>query len=348
MPASALTEEWLQRIPKVELHLHLEGSIRPALLRKLAAKNSIPLPPFDSASLIEEPAYRYGSFLEFLDCFKTACSVLLSPDDVALAADDLFDSLIRQNILYAEIFLSPVIHERKGVSTVATMRLIQELADRKRRAHGFRCQFLFDAVRQWGVESCAYNAELAEACLVFGVAGIGIGGDESALPAAAFSQIYRRAKAAGLKLTTHAGEYAGPASVWDAIFHLQPERIGHGIRAIEDPLLLEEIRNRGITLDISLTSNLRTGVCSNLQDHPVRKINAAGVPFTLNTDDPALFSTTLGHELMLGSSLLDLESTDVENLMMTALNASFLRPEEKARLAAGLRAEIHGGLSTSS
>jgi adenosine deaminase len=340
-----LTEEWLHRIPKVELHLHLEGSIRPALLRKLAAKNSIPLPPLDAAIPSEEPAYRYGSFLEFLDCFKTACSVLLSPDDVALAADALFDDLIHQNILYAEIFISPVIHERKGISTVATMRLIRELADHKRRTHGFRCQFLFDAVRQWGVESCAYNAELAEVCLDFGVAGIGIGGDESALPAVAFSQIYRRAKAAGLRLTAHAGEYAGPASVWDAILHLQPERIGHGIRAAEDPLLLEEIRNRGITLDIGLTSNLRTGVCSSLQDHPVQKINAAGIPFTLNTDDPALFSTTLGHELMIGSSLLDLESTAVGDLMMNALNASFLRPEEKARLAVGLRTEIQRGQS---
>jgi len=331
---------WLRQIPKVELHLHLEGSIQPSLLRQLAAKNSVPLPPLGSAGETREPAYRYDNFIQFLDCFKTACSTIHSPEDLAIAADVLFDTLIHENVRYTEIFISPVIHERKGISTYESMKLIHAVAEQKRRNHGFRCQFLFDAVRQWGVESCALNARLAEACSKWGIVGIGIGGDESSLPAQAFSQVFQRARAAGLRLTAHAGEHAGPESVREALRHLHPERIGHGIRAADDPQLLDVLLKSGITLDISLTSNLRTSVCLKYEDHPIKKIHAAHVPFTLNTDDPALFDTTISQELLLGSTLLGLECEAVAELMIRALHSSFLPGSEKDRMADSFRSDF--------
>lgn len=329
---------WIREIPKVELHLHLEGSLRPDLLRRLARKNDIPLPPPDDAG--EEPAYRYANFLEFLECFKTACSVLKTPEDLAVAAESLFDELIEQHVLCAEVFLSPVIHERRGISTVEVMRLLHSLAEEKRRRHGLCCLFLFDSVRQWGIESCQRSAQLAEQCQPWGVTGIGIGGDEASIPASAFAPTFERAKRAGLHLTVHAGEACGAQSIHDTLTHLKPERIGHGIRAVEDPALLQHLQDAGVTLDISLTSNLRTGVWPDLETHPVRRIHEAGVSLTLNTDDPALFFTTLTEEYAKGARLLALDEGGVQQLVEGALQASFLDEEDRAALGRCLDAEF--------
>ena len=323
-------EVWVQQIPKIELHLHLEGSIRPHLLRVLAEKNGVYLPPQDEND--EDPAYRYSTFLEFLQCFKTACSVLKTPEDIALVAENHFDELIRQNVVHSEIYLSPVIHERNGISTLETMRLVSEIAKQKHRNHGFRCLFLFDGVRQWGVESFALTVKLAEECQPWGVAGIGIGGDEASIPAVEFTSIFQRAKDAGLHRTVHAGEACGKESVEEALNTLKPERIGHGIRAADEPLLLKRIRDEGVTLDMSLTSNYKTGVCPSMAEHPISKIWKAGVSLTLNTDDPALFATDLTSEYLLGSQLLGLDRSGIAHLVRGALRSSFLPAAEKATL----------------
>ena len=271
--------------PKAELHLHLEGSVGPDTLRELA--------PELAAETVER-IYGFTGFAEFLLAFGEVVKRLRTPEDYALVTRRLLDRLESENVRYAEVILSAGVVLWKKQEFGPVFDAVAEAA----AGRAVQVRWIVDAVRHFGVEHAMAVAELAAERVGRGVIAYGIGGDEQRGPAGWFSGVYRFAREAGLRLTAHAGESAGPESIWAAL-ELGAERIGHGIRAVEDPVLVQHLRDHDIPLEISITSNLATGVVADLESHPVRRLYDAGVPITLNTDDPGMFRTTLSREYAL-------------------------------------------------
>ena len=267
---------------KAELHLHLEGSVTPGTMMELA--------PEVSAAEIRE-RFRFSTFAGFLECFKWVVERLRSPEDYALVARRLLEDLARQNVSYTEITLSAGVVLWKKQDFAPIYDAVQREAMRQR----VEVQWNLDAVRHFGAKHAMQVAELAAERVGQGVVSFGIGGDEERGPAAWFGEAYSFARAHGLRLTAHAGETAGPESVWEAL-RLGAERIGHGIRAVEDAALVCHLAGHDIPLEICISSNVATGAVPSLGAHPVRRLYDAGVPIVLNTDDPGLFSTSLERE----------------------------------------------------
>jgi len=269
-------------LPKAELHLHLEGSVTPDTMAELA--------PEISAQEVGE-RFRFSTFAGFLGCFKWVVERLRSPEDYALITRRLVEALERQNIRYAEITLSAGVVLWKGQDFAGIYEAVRRGALRS----PVEVHWNLDAIRHFGAEHAMQVAHLAAERVGEGVVSFGIGGDEQRGPAEWFGEVYQFARNAGLRLTAHAGETAGPESVWGAL-ELGAERIGHGIRAVEDPVLVRHLRDHSIPLEICISSNVATGAVDSLAAHPVRRLYDAGVPTVLNTDDPGLFGTTLERE----------------------------------------------------
>jgi aminodeoxyfutalosine deaminase len=298
-----------RQLPKAELHLHLEGSIEPETLRELDP----------SLSLGEIRArYHYEDFLGFLRSYKWVIEHLRTPEDYALITRRLLERLASENVRYAEIILSAgvMLWMKQAVGP------IYDAVRRESLASPVEVWWLFDGVRQFGAGEVMRVAEAAAERLDDGVVGFGIGGDEARGPAELFSDIYRFARDAGLRLTAHAGETGGPKSVWAAL-ELGAERIGHGIQSIDDPALVRHLRDRRIPLEISISSNVATGAVASIKDHPVRRLYEAGVPVVLNTDDPAMFHTTLTREYELAASHFGFSQEELREVAQNGFRYSF-------------------------
>ena len=265
-----------------ELHLHLEGSVDPATLRLLDPD----LTPEDA-----EAPYRFKDFAGFIECFKFIALRLRTPEDYALITRRLIAQLAAQDVRYAEITLSAGVLLWKGREIAPYYDAIRAAS----RDTAVEVRWILDAIRQLGPEPAWRVAEFAARHVGNGVVAIGIGGDESRGPARWFQDVYEFARSTGLHLTAHAGETEGPASIWAAL-ELGVERIGHGIRAIDDPVLMRHLRDHQIPLEVCLTSNVCTGAVASLESHPLRRLYQAGVPITLSTDDPGVFRCTLREE----------------------------------------------------
>ncbi len=297
MPTTPFPER-IASLPKAELHLHLEGSIRPAIACALAARHGV--------GLSEEEVrrrYAYTSFAGFLDAFKWVTSFLREPADFALATADLAEQLLEQKVVYAEVTLSVGVmflrQQRVEANFEAVVEASETFAER-----GLRMNWIFDAVRQFGAEAAMRVVEAARRCRSEKIVAFGIGGDEMSLPTSQFRKVYERAGEYGLHRLMHAGEIGGPEKIREAIDLLGAERIGHGIAAIHDEGLLDMLAERGIPLEICPGSNLRTGALglqrgrknATMEEHPLPELMRRGVPVTIATDDPAMFHTSLEEE----------------------------------------------------
>ena len=324
--------EFARRIPKAEIHLHLEGSVGlPTLLRIAGVTEGH---ADDATRRRLAGLYTHRDFPDFLQNFRRLCAELRRPEDFAMIVDDLSRRLQDDNIRYAEVFCSPIIFRRAGgLSADEILDAASRSARRRERDGGPRLRFLFDGVRQFGIEGMEEVVQSAAACRQYDVIGIGMGGDEKALPTAAFAGPYREARRLGLRTTVHAGEFDGPRSVWEAIEVLETERIGHGVRAMEDPVLVGVLRDRGVPLECCPTSNIRTGTVRGWEAHPIGDLHRAGVRISVNSDDPALFSTTLVDEWSVLVTHLGLTREEVLAIGMQTARSSFLPEEERERLA---------------
>lgn len=289
--------DFIHNLKKAELHLHLEGSVEPQTLLEL-----------DPSLVTDELSrfYVYADFLEFLQCYKWINLRLTRPEHFALITRRLLERLERENVLYAELNLSVGVWLWRKLEFAPYFAAIAAEADRS----AVRVRFIFDAVRQFGLEAGWNVARLASAHQSQGVLGFGIGGDEGKGPPKEFQSVFAWAKCEGLHLVPHAGEVAGPQSVWDAL-ECGAERIGHGIRSIEDPALVRHLSSHNIPLEVCISSNVRTGAVASLRDHPVRRLFDAGVPITLNTDDPPMFGTTLEREYQLAVDEFGFSQTEL-------------------------------------
>lgn len=275
--------DFIDTLPKAELHLHLEGSIEPETLLECDAS-------LDLAAV--RSRYVYEGFAGFIQSYIWINRQLRTPGHYTIATRRVIESLARQNVSYAEINLSAGVILWKEQDFDAIFDAVVTAAAEQ---NVVQVRWIFDAVRQFGAEHGRRVAEIAASRIADGVVGFGIGGDEAAGPAGWFRDVFAFARDSGLAVLPHAGETVGADSVWAAV-NLGARRIGHGIRAAEDPELMACLRERNIPLEVCITSNVCTGAVESLDAHPVRRLFDAGVPLTLNTDDPALFRTNLNRE----------------------------------------------------
>ena len=294
---------------RAELHVHLEGSVEPETLLEL-----------DAALTREEiaAATSYSDFAGFLKSFVWVNKRLRKPEDYARVARRLFERLESEGVTYVEVTLSAGVVLWKQQPFAPVYDAVTQEAARSR----ITVRWILDAIRQFGAETAKPVFELAAERVGDGVVAVGIGGDEERGPARWFAGLFRQARDKGLRLTCHAGEIAGPESIWEALA-IGAERIGHGIRAIEDPVLLAQLIEKDVPLEICITSNVRTGAVASLTGHPVKRLWDAGVPIVLNTDDPALFDCTLASEYDLAASAFGFTAEQLDALARNSFRYAF-------------------------
>jgi adenosine deaminase len=315
-------------MPKVELHLHLEGAIPLDALWELIGRHG-------GDAVVEtrddlERWYSYKDFAHFIEVWTWMNGYLRTYNDFEFAATAVARELVRQNIVYAEAFFSPsdfACHGLHPQSIAAAIRVgLDQVPD-------VEVSLIVDLVRDRGPKNGArVLAAIKEVAQDTGVIGVGIGGFEAAHPPEPFADVYRDAKDAGLRLTAHAGEADGPRSVWGAIRSLGVERIGHGIRSVEDPELVDYLVEHQIPLEVCPTSNLRTGVVRDWDEHPVTTLVESGTVVTINTDDPAMFHTTLAGEFSTLAERLGFGDSTLKRLSLAAIESSWADDETRTRI----------------
>jgi aminodeoxyfutalosine deaminase len=330
-------------LPKVELHLHLEGSLRPATLARLAARHGVDLGAAGEHEL--EARYEFGSFDRFLELFLLGLSLLRDSTDVADAVAALAAELAVQNVRYAEVTTTPYNYEVRGVPMAEYVDGLAEGRRRAREESGVELAWICDIPRELGPAAGDFTADfLTGPSAPEHAVAVGLGGPEPGFPPEPFAGPFDRAAAVGLHRVPHAGETEGPASIRGALDVLRGERIGHGVRCIEDADLLARLVDEQIPLEVSVTSNVCCGVVPDVASHPIRRLLDAGAFVTVNTDDPAYFRTTLVDELRLVRDVHQVDLDGLARLQTRALDASFAPAEVKRLVRRELEAWVteHG------
>jgi len=329
--------ELLARMPKVELHVHLEGSMLPADLLALARRRGIDLP----ADTVEGLArwFQFSDFAHFVQIYVTICRCLKQPEDFQRLVDAVAAEQARQNIVYSEVHFTIGTHLMNGQSASELRDAMAEaLVDAERR-HGVRLRLIPDLVRNVPFKWADRTLEWALEMQGRGVVALGLSGFESH-PVDPFTEHFRVAAGAGLHRVAHAGEHGGPESVRAVLEACGAERIGHGVRSIEDPDLVAELAAKGTPLEVNPTSNVCLGVVPDLASHPFERLRAAGVRVTVNSDDPPLFATTLTEEYRLLADTFGYDAETCGALALAALDASFLPESEKVEHRVAFRREL--------
>ena len=327
-------------LPKVELHVHLEGTVQPATLFELAQKNGVSLPVADAEAL--RAWYTFEDFDHFVEIFMTICECLQTPDDFARITYEYGQSMARQNIRYAEVTWSPTTHAGATgkLPWEDLLAAINAGRERARREFGVEMRWIPDIVRCYPDTASTVVGWLASPeARSGGVVALGLGGPEVGFPPELFTDAFRQAREHGLHSNPHAGETVGPESIWGAIRSLQAERLGHGVRAVEDPDLVAYLAGRQIPLEICPTSNVRLGVYESYAAHPLRRLLQAGVCVTINSDDPALFETTLNDEYVHAVQDCGLSLDQLRQVGLNAVRASYLPEPDKSHMLAMFEAE---------
>jgi adenosine deaminase/aminodeoxyfutalosine deaminase len=335
---------YIVSLPKAELHLHLEGTVDPLTLAELSRRHPTPLSTTnnrytnisDSGRVFTEQEahalYQYKNFTGFLLAFKAVTERLRTAEDYELITYRMMEKLRAQNVLHAEVYVSVGVVHWRGGEFAPLFEGLERGRQRGEGDFGMSLYWIFDAVRHFGVEAAqrVLDETIALRKTSDRIVGIGLGGDERRAAAELFRDVYAHAAQEGLRLTVHAGETAGPESIWSALRDLHADRIGHGLRATEDPALVAYLAERRIPVEGCISSNVLTGCCPSVEAHPLRRLFDAGVLVTLNTDDPDMFRTNLVSEYQIAQDALGFCESELYCLTRNSFQASFL-PDDKKR-----------------
>jgi len=320
----------LRTMPKIELHVHLEGSIRPETVLQLARKNGVELPAHDVDGL--RAWYAFRSFPHFVDVYVAVSKCIKTPEDLEFIGREFLQGQAEQNVLYTEAtFTACTIERYCGIPVDEQMDALNRAIAWGRKELGVDMALILDIVRGDSVERALQVVEWCVRWHRRGVCALGLAGFEdrgTRVYQAAFVEAARH----GLPVTAHAGETLGPESIWETLEVTGAPRIGHGVRAIEDPSLMEVLRDRGIVLEVCPTSNVCLGVFPELATHPIQRLRDAGVKVTLNSDDPPMFGTSLTEEWVRCTDAFGWTLDDARQLYLEAADAAFLPDTAKRRL----------------
>jgi adenosine deaminase len=324
-------DDFIRAMPKVELHVHLEGATQPATLLKLAERHHIRLPA-DTVEGIQQ-WYTFTDFAHFVNIYIEICECMCTPDDIELLAREFLVGQAAQNIRYSEVTYTPYTHYRQKALP------FDEQLDALNRAKawaeselGVSMGVITDIPREIDPQYGILTAEWAISGKNNGVIALGLGGAEVGNPPAKFTDAFALAHEAGVTCILHAGEHAGPESIWSALKVGKSVRIGHGVHCLEDPALVAELRERQIPLEVCPTSNVCLGEFPTMQDHPLPRLLDEGLYVTINSDDPPMFNTTLTDEYLAIAHTFGYDANDMEQFVMNALGVSLLPDNVKVRM----------------
>jgi adenosine deaminase len=319
---------WYERVPKVELHLHLEGAIPYPCLWELVSKyGGDPSVP-DPVALQQH--FEYRDFPHFIETWVWKNQFLREYEDFTFIAEAVACDLESQNIRYAEIFYSPPDFARHGLKTQELTQAIRKGLD---RVKDIKVALVADLVRDFGPGKGAVILKEVAEVRDLGVIGIGIGGSEHDFPPEPFQQVFEQARKYGFHTSAHAGEAAGAESIWGALCALKVDRIGHGTRAREEKALLDHLADTKIPIEMCPISNFRTGVVKSIDEHPIREYFERGLMVTVNTDDPKMFGNSLAEEYQVLVERLRFSRDEIRNLILTAIQVSWLPADQKEALS---------------
>jgi aminodeoxyfutalosine deaminase len=324
-------------LPKAELHVHHVGSASPRIVAELAARHEGRTPvPADPAALADYFAFR--DFGHFIQVYLSVVDLIRDPEDVRILTYEVARELARQQVRYAELTVTPYSHVKRGIAAPAFCEAIEDARVSAGADFGIDLRWCFDIPGEAGLAAAEETLRIALEERPDGLISFGLGGPEVGVPRPQFKPYFDKARAAGLHSVPHAGETTGPQTIWDAIHELGAQRVGHGIAAAQDPELMAYLAEHGIALEVCPTSNVRTRAVASIDEHPLAALAAAGVPVTINSDDPPMFGTTLDEEYAVAARLLDLDAAGVADLARAAVNAAFLAPAGKTTLLAEIDA----------
>ncbi len=328
---------FIEGLPKVELHVHHVGSASLRTVAELAARHegttTVPSDPDKLAAY-----YDFTDFGHFIEVYLSVVDLLRTPEDIWTLTHDVAHDLAAQNVRYAELTLTPYTSIQAGIAAEAFCEAVEDARRTAEAELDLTLRWCFDIPGEFGQEGADATIDTAIRLRPDGLVSFGLGGPEAGVPRPQFAPHFAQAQAAGLHSVPHAGESTGPDTIWDSLRHLGAERIGHGIAAAQDPSLMEYLAATGIVLEVCPTSNVRTRSVPSLEEHPLPELVKAGVPITINSDDPPMFDTTLNQEYEVARDLLGLDDAGVANLARTAVVASFAEEPVKAAILAEIDA----------
>ena len=330
------TEAFVAALPKAELHVHLEGSVRPDTLLTLARRHGTTGLPETLEEL--QAFYRFSDFEHFVQVYYAICDNLRVEEDYALIVNELADTFAAQNVRYAEVTFTPFNHTRRGIPAEAVFSGVERGRLEAKARTGVVLRFCTDIPGEFGTEAGIETARMVlaqrEAGRADGVVSFGLGGPEQGFPRSLFAESFAMARDAGLHSVPHAGETSGPDAIWESLDLLGAERIGHGVRCLEDPRLVERLAADAVPLEVCPTSNVCLSVVDDLASHPLPQLLDAGLVVTLNSDDPPMFGTSLNDEYVAAATVMGLSRTQLAELARAGVRAAFMDAGAKDELLA--------------
>ena len=324
-------EQFIAGLPKAELHVHHVGSASPRIVAELAARHAGSSPvPADPEALAQY--FVFHDFAHFIQVYLSVVDLIRDAEDVWTLTYEVARELAGQRVRYAELTLTPYSSVVRGIAAEAYCEAVEDARRRAAADFDLDLRWCFDIPGEAGIPAADLTLEVATKLRPDGLVSFGLGGPELGVPREQFAPHFRAALAEGLHSVPHAGESTGPETIWDSLTHLGAERIGHGIAAARDERLLAHLAERQIPLEVCPTSNVCTRSVPSLSEHPLPRLVAAGVPVTINSDDPPMFSTTLNHEYAVAAELLGLDAAGIAELARAGVRASFLDRAGQQRL----------------
>ena len=321
------------KIPKVELHCHIEGTVTPALIRRFAAEHRMEIP---GTLFNEDGGYAWSGFRGFLAAYDAASEFIRTAENYRDLIHAYLASAAKEGAIYVEVFTSVDHASRVGISHGDLLAALVQGIDDAEAEFGIMCRMIVTCIRHLGPDQALRDAKMAIANIHPYVVGFGMGGDETQYSCRQFAPAFNLMHEAGLACTVHAGEVAGPESVIQALDELPVSRIGHGVRSTDDPALIERLVTNGIVLEVCPGSNLALGLYDSPQDHPLNELRQAGVTVTLGSDDPPFFGTTIGAEYERAQRDFGLSAQELLDITATAIDAAFVDDDSKSLLRARL------------